>query len=50
MMPASQAATTYPPISGRIATRMPAAISTTPTTYIACWAVPGTIESIHGAR
>jgi hypothetical protein len=29
---------------------MPATTSTTPTAYIACWAVPGTRSSIHGAR
>ena len=50
MMPASQAATTQAPIRGATATRTPASISTTPTAYIACWAVPGTIRSIHGAR
>ena len=50
MIPASQAATSSAPYRGRTATAMPAITSTTPTAYIACWAVPGTIESIHGAR
>ena len=50
MIPASQAATTQAPIRGATATRTPASTSTTPTAYIACWAVPGTMSSIHGAR
>ena len=50
MMPASQAATTQAPMRGATATTMPATTSTTPTAYIACWAVPGTSRSIHGAR
>src|SRR2546428_11338686 len=50
MMPASQAATRYPPRRGRTATTSPATISITPTAYIAWGAVPGTILSIQGAR
>ncbi len=50
MMPASQAATTYPPSCGRTATSTPASTSTTPTASIAWCAVPGTRSSIAGAR
>ena len=50
MMPASQAATSSAPYRGTSATAMPARISTTPTAYIACCAVPGTMSSIPGAR
>jgi hypothetical protein len=50
MIPPSQAATSQPPKRGATATTIPATTSTTPTAYIACWAVPGTIPSIHGAR
>ncbi len=50
MMPPSQAATSHPPYRGTTATTMPAITSTTPTAYIACCAVPGTMSSIHGAR
>src|SRR6059058_2769116 len=50
MIPPSQAATNQPPYRGATATTTPATTSTTPTAYIACWAVPGTIRSIHGAR
>jgi hypothetical protein len=50
MIPASQAATSQPPYRGATATTTPASTSTTPTAYIACWAVPGTSPSIQGAR
>jgi hypothetical protein len=50
MIPPSQAATSHPPKRGATATTTPARISTTPTAYMACWAVPGTMPSIHGAR
>jgi hypothetical protein len=50
MMPSSHAATTKAPIRGATATRKPAAISTTPTAYMACCASPGTMSLIQGAR
>src|SRR3954451_20970882 len=50
MMPASHAATTQAPMRGTTATATPATISTTPTAYIACCAVPGTRWTILGAR
>ncbi len=50
MMPASQAATTKPPIRGRNQTISPAAISTTPTMSMAWWDVPGMMLSNCGAR
>src|SRR3954471_19223864 len=50
MIPASQTATSGPPKRGSTATTRPATISTTPTASIAWCAVPGTIESICGAR
>src|SRR4051812_22783268 len=50
MMPASHTATSGPPKRGSTATTRPATISTTPTASIAWCAVPGTIESIWGAR
>src|SRR4051794_4504168 len=50
MIPASQTATSGPPKRGRNATTRPATISTTPTASIAWCAVPGTMESICGAR
>src|SRR6478752_4405258 len=50
MIPASQTATSGPPKRGSTATTRPATTSTTPTASIAWCAVPGTIESICGAR
>jgi hypothetical protein len=50
MIPASHAATSQAPNRGDTATTMPATTSMTPTAYIACCAVPGTMSSIHGAR
>jgi hypothetical protein len=50
MMPSSQSATTYAPMRGASATRMPAATSITPTISIAVVALPGTMSLIQGAR
>ena len=50
MMPSSQSATTYAPMRGATATRMPAATSITPTICIAVVALPGTMSLIQGAR
>src|SRR5688500_4435104 len=50
MIPASQAATSRPPKRGATATTTPATTSTTPTAYMACCAVPGTIPSTQGAK